>query len=152
MRIELIFHSKINLWNVRLPLNKRFFGNMEAIYLSNQAILFWEHRSSLENVFRCWIFSAINEAMVKRSVDLWSILVKLFFIVLVEIVEVDRVLAEEEVIEGGDADVLVHRDLFILSKCNIPWDFSWSFWIYLFWFYWFFFKILFSFLCDIVSC
>ena len=58
--------------------------------------------------------------MIERSVDLPSILVELLFIVLVEVVEIDRVWAEDEVIEGGDADVLVHRDLFILSKCNIP--------------------------------
>ena len=46
--------------------------------------------------------------MVKCSVDLRSILVELLFIVLVEIMEVDRVWAEDEVIKGGDADVLVH--------------------------------------------
>lgn len=46
--------------------------------------------------------------MVKRAVDLRSILIELLFIVLVEIIEVDRVWAEDEVIEGGDADVLVH--------------------------------------------
>jgi len=37
--------------------------------------------------------------MVKRAVDLRSILVKLLFIVLIEVVEVDRVWAEDEVIE-----------------------------------------------------
>jgi len=82
---------------------------MEAIYLSNQAILFWEHRSSLENVFGSWIIPTINEAMIERSVDLRSILVKLLLVVLVEIMEVDRVWAESEVIKWGDADVLVYE-------------------------------------------
>ena len=81
---------------------------MEAIYLSNQAILFWEHRSSLENVFGSWIIPAINEGMIEGSVDLRSILIELLFVVLVEIVEVDGVWAENEVIEWGDADVLIH--------------------------------------------
>lgn len=105
---------------MRFPLNERFFGNMETVYLSNQAILFWEHSSSLENVFGSWIISAINEAVIEGSVDLRSILVELLFVVLIEIMEVDGVWAEDEVIEWGDADVLVHGDLFILSKCNIP--------------------------------
>lgn len=46
--------------------------------------------------------------MIERSVDLRSILVELLFIIFVEIMEVDRVWAEDEVIERGDADVLVH--------------------------------------------
>jgi hypothetical protein len=46
--------------------------------------------------------------MIERSVDLRSILVELLFVVLVEVVEVDRVWAEDEVIEGGNADILVH--------------------------------------------
>ena len=46
--------------------------------------------------------------MVERSVDLRSILVELFFVVLIKVVEVDGVWAEDEVIEWGDADVLVH--------------------------------------------
>jgi hypothetical protein len=37
--------------------------------------------------------------MIERSVDLRSILVELLFVVLVEVVEVDRVWAEDEVIE-----------------------------------------------------
>jgi hypothetical protein len=37
--------------------------------------------------------------MIERSVDLRSILVKLLFVVLIEVVEVDRVWAEDEVIE-----------------------------------------------------
>lgn len=48
--------------------------------------------------------------MIERSVDLRSILVEPLFIVLVEVMEVDRVWAKDEVIEGGDADVLVHGD------------------------------------------
>jgi len=58
--------------------------------------------------------------MVKRSVDLRSILVNLLFVVLIEVVEVDGVWAEDEVIERRNADILVHWDLFRLSKCNIP--------------------------------
>jgi hypothetical protein len=58
--------------------------------------------------------------MIERSVDLRSILVELFFVVLIEVVEVDGIWAEIKVIERGDADVLVHWDLFRLSKCNIP--------------------------------
>ena len=46
--------------------------------------------------------------MIEGSINLRSILVELLFIVLVEIMEVDRVWAEDEVIEGGDADVLIH--------------------------------------------
>ena len=53
--------------------------------------------------------------MIERSVDLRSILVELLFIVLVEVMEVDGVWAEDEVIEGGDADVLVHEKNFILK-------------------------------------
>ena len=49
--------------------------------------------------------------MIERSVDLRSILVNLFFVVLIDIVEVDGVWAEDEVIERGDADVLVHGDI-----------------------------------------
>jgi hypothetical protein len=37
--------------------------------------------------------------MIERSVDLRSILVELLFVVLVEIVEIDGVWAEDEVIE-----------------------------------------------------
>jgi hypothetical protein len=37
--------------------------------------------------------------MIERSVDLRSILVELLFVVLVEIMEVDGVWAEDEVIE-----------------------------------------------------
>jgi hypothetical protein len=37
--------------------------------------------------------------MIERSIDLRSILVELLFVVLVEVVEVDRVWAEDEVIE-----------------------------------------------------
>lgn len=37
--------------------------------------------------------------MIECSIDLRSILVKLLFVVLVEIMEVDRVWAEDEVIE-----------------------------------------------------
>ena len=133
---------------MRFSLNERFFGNMEAIYLSYQAILFWEHRSSLENVFGCWIISAINEAMIERSVDLRSILVELLFIVLVEIMEVDGVWAEDEVIEWGDANILVHWDLFRLSKHNIPWDFLWSLWDY---FFWQRFQIFLSFFSDVIG-
>ena len=58
--------------------------------------------------------------MIERSVDLRSILIELLFVVLVEVVEIDGVWTESEVIERGDADVLVHGDLFRLSKCNIP--------------------------------
>jgi hypothetical protein len=47
-------------------------------------------------------------------------LIELLFVVLVEVVEIDGVWTESEVIERGDADVLVHGDLFRLSKCNIP--------------------------------
>ena len=65
--------------------------------------------------------------MIEDAVDLGCILVKLLFVVFVEVMEVDGVWAEDEVIEWGDADVLVHGDLFRLSKCNIPWNFSWSF-------------------------
>lgn len=83
---------------------------MKAIYLSNQAILFWEHHSSLENVFGSWIIPTINKAMVEGAVDLRSILVKLLFVVFVEIMEVNGVWAKSEVIEWGDADVLVHGD------------------------------------------
>ena len=82
---------------------------MKAIYLSYQAILFWENRGSLKNVFGSWIIPTINEAMIERSVDLRSILVKLLLVVLVEIMEVDRVWAESEVIKWGDADVLVYE-------------------------------------------
>lgn len=46
--------------------------------------------------------------MIEYSVNLRSILVELLFVVLIEVMEVDRVWAEDEVIEGGDADVLVH--------------------------------------------
>ena len=48
--------------------------------------------------------------MIERSVDLRSILVELLFIVLIKVVEVDGVWAEDEVIEGGDADILVHGE------------------------------------------
>jgi len=48
--------------------------------------------------------------MIERSVDLRSILVELLFVVLIEVMEVDRVWTEDEVIEGGDADILVHGD------------------------------------------
>jgi hypothetical protein len=58
--------------------------------------------------------------MIERSVDLRSILIDLLFIVLVEVVKVDGIWAEIKVIERGDADVLVHWDLFRLSKYNIP--------------------------------
>ena len=44
--------------------------------------------------------------MIEGAIDLRSILVKLLFIVLVEVMEVDGVWAEDEVIEWGDADVL----------------------------------------------
>ena len=84
---------------------------MKAIYLSNQTILFREHRSSLENVFGSWIIPTINEAMIERSVDLRSILIELLFIVLVEIMEVDRVWAEDEIIKWGYADILIHGDI-----------------------------------------
>lgn len=130
MSIELVFHPKIDLWNMRLPLNERFFSNMEAIYLSNQAILFWKHRSSLENVFGSRIIPAINEGMIERSVNLRSILVKLLFVILVEVVKVDGVWAEIKVIERGDADVLVHG-IYLLSK-SFSQDFSWLFWVFFF--------------------
>ena len=148
MGIKLVFHAKIDLWNMGLPLNEWFFGNMEAIYLSYQPILFWEHRSSLENVFGSWIVSAINEAMIERSVDLRSILVELLLVILVEVMEVDGVWTEIKVIERGDADVLVHWDLFRLSKYNIPWDFLWSLWDY---FFWQRFQIFLSFFSDVVG-
>jgi hypothetical protein len=48
--------------------------------------------------------------MIEGSVDLRCILVKLLFVVLVEVMEVDGVWAEDEVIERGDADILVHGD------------------------------------------
>ena len=82
---------------------------MEAIYLSNQPILFWEYRSSLKNVFGSWIIPAINKAMIERSIDLRSILVELLLVILVEVMEVDGVWAESEVIKWGDADVLVYE-------------------------------------------
>jgi hypothetical protein len=46
--------------------------------------------------------------MIESAVDLRNILVKLLFVVLIKVVEVDGVWAEDEVIEGGNADVLVH--------------------------------------------
>ena len=49
--------------------------------------------------------------MIEGSVDLRSILIELFFIVLIEIMKVDRVWAEDEVIEGGNADILVHEKI-----------------------------------------
>lgn len=52
--------------------------------------------------------------MIECSVDLRSILVELPFVVLIEIMEIDRVWAESEVIERGNADILVHGDLFIM--------------------------------------
>jgi|GEM_PF-1397189 hypothetical protein len=58
--------------------------------------------------------------MVERSVDLRSILVELLLVIFVEVVEVDGVWAKDEVIERRNADILVHWDLFRLSKCNIP--------------------------------
>ena len=97
---------------------------MKTIYLSNQAILFREHRSSLENIFRSWIIPTINEAMIERSVDLRSILIELLFIVLVEIMEVDRVWAEDEIIEWGYADILIHRDCLEDTK-----NYCWGIWV-----------------------
>jgi len=47
--------------------------------------------------------------MIERSVDLRSILVELLLVIFVEVVEVDGVRAEDEVIEGGDANILVHE-------------------------------------------
>jgi hypothetical protein len=46
--------------------------------------------------------------MIESSVDLRCILVKLLLVVLVEVVEVDGVWAESKVIEGGNADILIH--------------------------------------------
>ena len=46
--------------------------------------------------------------MIESAVDLRSILVKLLFVVLIKIMEVDRVWAEDEVVEGGDTNVLIH--------------------------------------------
>ena len=133
---------------MRLPLNERFFGNMEAIDLPYQTILFWKYRSSLKNIFRSWIISAINEAMVKRSVDLRCILVNLFFVIFVEIMEVDRVWAESEVIERGDADILVHGDLWEdkLWKRNISWNRG----ILYIWFFWKFSYLLSNIICCII--
>ena len=48
--------------------------------------------------------------MIEGAVDLRSILVELFFVIFVEVVEVDRVWAKSEVIERRNADVLVHGD------------------------------------------
>ena len=48
--------------------------------------------------------------MIEGAVDLRSILVELLFVVLIEVVEVDGIWAEDEVIERGDADVLIHWD------------------------------------------
>ena len=55
--------------------------------------------------------------MVECSVDLWSILVELLLIVLIEVMKVDRVWAEDEVIERGDANVLVHSTF--INRVNI---------------------------------
>lgn len=52
--------------------------------------------------------------MIERTVDLRSILIELLLVILVEVMEVDGVWAEDEVIERGDADILVHGDLFIM--------------------------------------
>ena len=46
--------------------------------------------------------------MIECAVDLRSILVKLLFVVLIEVVEVDGIWTEIKVIDWGDADVLVH--------------------------------------------
>jgi len=48
--------------------------------------------------------------MIERSIDLWNILVELLFVIFVQVVEVDRVWTEDEVIEGGDADILIHGE------------------------------------------
>lgn len=48
--------------------------------------------------------------MIERSIDLRSILVELLLVILVEVMEVDGVWAESEVIERGDANVLVHGE------------------------------------------
>jgi hypothetical protein len=48
--------------------------------------------------------------MIERSVDLRNILIELLFIIFVEAMEIDGVWAEDEVIERGDADILVHED------------------------------------------
>lgn len=48
--------------------------------------------------------------MIEGAVDLRSILVELFFVVLIEVVKVDGIWAEIKVIERGDADVLIHED------------------------------------------
>jgi len=48
--------------------------------------------------------------MIERSVDLRSILVELLFVIFVQVVEIDGVWTESEVIERGDADVLVHGE------------------------------------------
>ena len=48
--------------------------------------------------------------MIEGAVDLRSILVELLFIALIKVLEVDGVWAKSEVVEGGDADVLIHED------------------------------------------
>lgn len=101
---------------MRLPLNEWFFGNVKAVEFPHESILFWEDWSPLENVFGSRVISTINEGMVEGSVDLWSVLVELFFVVFVEVVEVDGFGAEDEVIEGGDANILFHEITILKNK------------------------------------
>jgi hypothetical protein len=46
--------------------------------------------------------------MVQGSADLGEVLVEFFFHIIVELVKIDRFGAEEEVVESGNADELVH--------------------------------------------
>lgn len=50
----------------------------------------------------------VDPSMVEGSANLRGILVELLFHIIVELVEVDGFGTEDEVVEGGNADVRVH--------------------------------------------
>ena len=93
---------------MRFPFNQGFFADMKAIQFPYKPIFFRVNRSPLQNIFGGRITSAVDRGVIDCSSDLWCILVKLPFIIFIKVVEVNGFWAEDEVIEGGYADILFH--------------------------------------------